>query len=376
MSSINEIMDLADNIAKQGARTIQAGVDAVTSVGKKVPDVVRKVVERDETETGTPPQYVVVEDLPDDIKEWYLSVLVWLVHVDDSQIDERELCEIQLLMTQLQCSAAVRKAVRENLENPHRLVAQTQINRILKYGASENDDATLVLKCSLMKDAIRVYRATSEGPACEQPEIRRLADMLELNDEQVQFIESACLQDEKILSGELSDSQITNTAKEMAAQAFAVGVPIAAVYLSGSVAGLSAAGIASGLAALGLGGVLGLSAMVTGIGVAIIGGVVAYKGVQWALGGAERDRASLRELMLQEILRIHQRAIINLGEDMSHFGKRIAELFQETERNRNAIDKLLHEVTLLSRSAEAMTRLGKQANNYEHDLEEASGQSE
>ncbi len=376
MSSINEIMDLADNIAKQGARTIQAGVDAVTSVGKKVPDVVRKVVERDETETGTPPQYVVIEDLPDDIKEWYLSVLVWLVHVDDSQIDERELCEIQLLMTQLQCSAAVRKAVREDLENPHRLVAQTQINRILKYGAPENDDTTLALKCSLMKDAIRVCRATSEGPACEQPEIRRLADMLELNDEQVQFIESACLQDEKILSGELSDSQITNTAKEMAAQAFAVGVPIAAVYLSGSVAGLSAAGIASGLAALGLGGVLGLSAMVTGIGVAIIGGVVAYKGVQWALGGAERDRASLRELMLQEILRIHQRAIINLGEDMSHFGKRIAELFQETERNRNAIDKLLHEVTLLSRSAEAMTRLGKQANNYEHDLEEASGQSE
>ena len=50
------------------------------------------------------------------------------------------------------------------------------------------------------------------------------------------------MQDEKILAGELSDSQIADAAKGMAAQATAVGVPVAAVYLSGSVTGLSAAG--------------------------------------------------------------------------------------------------------------------------------------
>ena len=59
---------------------------------------------------------------------------------------------------------------------------------------------------------------------------------------QVRFIEDACLQDEKILAGELSDSQIADAAKGMAAQATAAGVPVAAVYLSGSVTGLSAAG--------------------------------------------------------------------------------------------------------------------------------------
>ena len=299
-----------------------------------------------------------------------MSVLVWLVHVDDSQIDERELCEIQLLMTQRRCNADVRKAVREYLENPHSLIAQEQIDHMLKHGPAAGTDTQLALKCALMKDAIQVRRATSDGPVREQPGIGKLAEMLELDDKKVRFIEDACRQDEKILAGELSDSQIAATAKDLAARAIAVGFPVAAVYLSGSVTGLSAAGIASGLAALGLGGVLGLSAMVSGIGVVIIVGGTAYKGVRWVLGGSERDRASLQELMLQEVLRIHQGAIISLGEDMSYFGKRIATLASETERNRDAIDTLSREVTLLSQSAGALTRLGERANRFERDLQE------
>lgn len=337
--------------------------------------LVRKLARKDRTGKDNAPEYVIVEDLPDALKEGYLSVLVWLVHFDDSQIDALELCEIQLLMTQLRCNPDVRKAVRAYLEDPETLQAEAQIARMLELFPPESD-GSLALRCSLMKDAIRVCRATSEGPAEDRVGIRKLAEMLDLDDEKVKFIEVACEQDEKILDGELSDSQIANAAKGLAAQATAVGVPVAAVYLSGSVTGLSAAGIASGLATLGLGGVLGLSAMVTGIGVAIVAGGVAFKGVRWALGGSERGRASLRELMLQEVLRIHQGAIINLGEDMAHFGERIAALSNETDRNRAAIDKLFREVTLLSRSAGALTRLGERASGLESDLrEEAAGQA-
>ena len=329
--------------------------------------LVRKLARKDRTGKDTAPEYVIVEDLPDALKECYLSVLVWLVHFDDSQIDALELCEIQLLMTQLRCNPDVRKAVRAYLEDPETLQAEAQIAPMLELFPPESD-GSLALRCSLMKDAIRVCRATSEGPADDHGGIRQLAEMLDLDDEKVKFIEVACEQDEKILDGELSDSQIANAAKGLAAQATAVGVPVAAVYLSGSVTGLSAAGIASGLATLGLGGVLGLSAMVTGIGVAIVAGGVAFKGVRWALGGSERGRASLRELMLQEVLRIHQGAIINLGEDMAHFAERIAALSNETDRNRAAIDKLFREVTLLSRSAGALTRLGERASDLESDL--------
>ena len=373
-STIGEIMDSAAEIGKRGVRTVQAGVDSVTKVAGKIPRVVRRVAGKDETGTETPPEKVIVEGLPDGAMRCYLSVLVWLVQTDDKQIDEREMCEIQLLMTQRRCNADVRKTVRELLENPHSLDARRQIDHMLEHGPAAGTDTQLALKCALMKDAIRVRRATSKGPAREQRGIRQLAEKLDLDDKKVGFIEDACAADEKILDGKLSDSQIASTAKDLAARATSVGVPVAAVYLSGSVTGLSAAGIASGLATLGIGGVLGLSAMVTGIGVAIIVGGTAYKGVRWVLGGSERDRVSLRELMLQEVLRTHQGAIINLGEDMAHFGERIVALSRETDRNRAAIDRLFREATLLSRSAGALTRLGERASGLESDLQaEAAG---
>ena len=356
-------------------RSLRAGWNAVTTAAGKLPGVDRKASGRDGTGKNTPPsEYVIVEDLPDALKECYLGVLVWLVHYDDGQIDERELCEIQVLMTQLRCSADVRRAVRTCLEDPQSLEAEAQTARMLGLVPSEVVDTTLALRCSLIKDAIRVWRATSGGSAREQPEIRQLAGLLDLGAEKVAFLEDTCVKEEAILAGDVSDSEIANAAKAMAGQAAAVGVPVAAVYLSGSVTGLSAAGIVSGLAALGLRGVLGLSAMVTGIGVAVVAGGAAYRGVRWVLGGSERNRVSRRELMLQEVLRIHQAAIINLGEDMSFFGKRIAALSRETDRNRDAIDRLFREVTLMSRSAGALTRLGERASGFELDLqEEAAG---
>ena len=361
---------------KRGIPSVQAGLSAVTKAAGTLPGIRRKAPASDEPEKASPPpEYVIVEDLPDALKECYLSVLVWLVHFDDSHIDERELCEIQVLMTQLRCSADVRQAVRSYLEAPQSLDAEAQIARMPELVPADNSDTAPALPYSLIKDAIRVRRATSEGFAREQPVIRQLASLLQLDDKQIEFIENVCVQDEKILAGDVSDSQIANAAKEMAAQAVAVGVPVTAVYLSGSVAGLSAAGIASGLATLGLGGVLGLSAMVSGIGVAILAGGAAYKGVRWLVGGSERNRGSRREVMLQEVLRIHQRAIINLGEDMAFFGERIAALSGQTARNRQAIDRLSREVTLMSRSAGALSRLGERADGLERSLqEEASGQ--
>ncbi len=377
-STIGEIMDSAAEFGKRGVRTVRAGVGAAAKTAGRIPipRVVRRVAGKDDTGTETPPEKVIVEGLTDEAMKCYLSVLVWLVHTDDKQIDEREMCQIQLLMTQRRCNAAVRKAVREHLEKPHSLDAREQIDLMLKHGPAPGTETQLGLKCALMKDAIQVCRATSKGPARDRSEIPRLAEMLELDDKTVEFIEDACVQDEKILANKLEDTQIAAAAKELASRAGAVGVPLGAIYLAGSVTGFGAAGITSGLAALGLGGVLGLSAMVSGIGVVVIVGGIVYKGTRWVLGSSERDRVSLRELMLQEVLRIHQGAIINLGEDMSHFGKRIAALSTETDRNRDAIDRLSWEVTLLTRSASALTRLGEQASGFERDLQKATGHAE
>lgn len=312
-------------------------------------------------------KYVIGEHWSPELKKCYLGLLIWVVYFGDSQIDEQELCEIQVLMAQLKCDADVRQTVRSYLEAPQNLDAEAQITRMLELIPSEMEPESL--KYSLMKDAIRMCRTTSEDSVIEQPAIQQLTELFQLSQEQVVFLEEGCMQDEKILSGELSDSQIKKLVKGLAAKGTAVGVPIAAVYVSGSVIGLSAAGITSGLAALGggLSALLGLSAMVTGIGTAVIAGLVVHKGVKWILSGSKRKRESIRELMLQDILRIHQVAIANLAEDISFYGERIAALGKDTDRNRNAIDKLYQDMTLMSA---ALTRLRGRASGFERDMQD------
>ena len=126
---------------------------------------------------------------------------------------------------------------------------------------------------------------------------------------------------------------------DLGAKAAAVGVPIAAIYLSGSVAGLSAAGITSGLAAMGLGGVLGLSSMVTGIGIAVLVGVTAYKGIKFVTGIGEREKLERREYLMQEAMRLNQETISSLIEDINSLMKDFLEISAENEINREALTR-------------------------------------
>ena len=59
-------MDSATEIGRRGVRTVQAGMVAVSRVAGKVPGVVRKAAGGNRT--GTTPEYVIVEDLPDDLR--------------------------------------------------------------------------------------------------------------------------------------------------------------------------------------------------------------------------------------------------------------------------------------------------------------------
>ena len=79
-STIGEIMDSAAEIGKRGVRTLRCGVDSVTQAARKIPRVVRRVTGKDDSETDTPPEQVIVEGLPEELMKCYLGTLVWLVH--------------------------------------------------------------------------------------------------------------------------------------------------------------------------------------------------------------------------------------------------------------------------------------------------------
>lgn len=117
-----------------------------------------------------------------------------------------------------------------------------------------------------------------------------------------------------------NDATAAQATKAAAAGLAAVGIPIAAVYVSGSVIGLSAAGITSGLAALGLG--LG---MVPGIGVAVLMGIGAFLGVRALLDAASQgDQGQLRG----ELVRRAEAVIASLEDMIALLDAQIREVGQ------------------------------------------------
>ena len=205
-------------------------------------------------------------------------------------------------------------------------------------------DEQNVMKFSIIKDLLRVSRMDGQISSKEIKNIRAIAAHLyqgeEHADQIITFAEKAIEYDEKLLMGKLTVEEFTKGAKNLAATAASIGVPITAVYFSGSVIGLSAAGIISGLTQLGLGGILGFSSLVTGIGVVVIMGIVTFKLVKWAITGKERQMEKIREHMVQEIIKLNQKAMISLAEDINSFASHMEQLATTSEENRKMLAKL------------------------------------
>lgn len=309
---------------------------------------------------------VAIEELSDEVKLAYVEAIIWLVHHDDGSIDVREFGELRLLMTQLNFSGELRRRTLAMMDDAHDLTLDSILDRL-------NDNvpkgAERPVAFSLLKDMVRVFKSHSDGAAADSPQIEEACRLLGIGEEQLAVVEEAVEFDKQLFDGSVSSGELRKLAEGLASKAASVGVPIAAVYMSGSVVGLSAAGMTSGLAALGFGGLLGLSAMATGIGVAALIGVAAYRGVRWVVSENEdkrrAQRTQLRDLMLQEVLRNHQKAIAALGEDLAYFAQKVVDLSKNVLENELRIERLGKEVTLF---ADALAHIRQRGETYEKEI--------
>jgi hypothetical protein len=178
--------------------------------------------------------------------------------------------------------------------------------------------AGLALRCALILNLLEVAIANDLVGENQKRLIGVARRALNIDDARYEAIERFQKQMRQVRLRGLNDSAAAEAAKSAVAGLAAVGVPIAAVYVSGSVIGLSAAGITSGLAAVGLG--LG---MVPGIGVAVLLGAGIFMGVRYLLdAGQEREKERLRA----EAMRKAQLVILNLQEAISMLAERMQEL--------------------------------------------------
>ena len=216
-------------------------------------------------------------------------------------------------------------------------------------------DANETLRYSLAINLVDTAWANDELDHREAEAIALAQQELGITDEQLEAIQQFIQKVREIRLRGIDDNRAADTVKTAAAGLSAVGVPIAAVWFSGSVIGLSAAGITSGLAALGA--LAGIGGMVPGIGVAILLGTGIFVGVNALLDtGDKTQKAKLqaeKERKAQLVIQNMQAAIERLVSTISELQTKASDLAAsaaDAEANRAAIQQLLERLRFMQQA--------------------------
>ncbi len=271
-----------------------------------------------------------LEDLPSDVKVSYLKLIVNFTYSDDNAIDEEEIKEIYSLMQRLKFTQEDRFAIMSYIEK-HDVCEDTlleiiysQLNEVTKKSFSP----------SLLKDLIAILTSSKQGTVSyvDSPFIMNMAKKLDVAEDVLEILKKSIDNDKRIYDPSIDDKGLSTGFSEVIAGAGSVGIPVAALYFSGAVTGLGATGITSGLASLGFGGVLGFSSMATGLGVLLLLGYGAHRGIKVLTGSSEVEARMQKEKMLLEVGKHQQRTMNSLIQDIQFMVGKIEVAFKETVR--------------------------------------------
>lgn len=300
-----------------------------------------------------------IDELDEELKLAYLKVIVNMAFDNDGSVDDKEFTEILQLISRLKVSSEARMSLRHYMTNPDAAMSNEELIGVIDAHAP--DGMLQSLHISLIKDLISVHSALNGVVSGDFAFVKQVRPVLQCGDSEVELAVQAIENDKKILDRSYTDNAIQKSVKELSAKAVAVGVPLGAVYLSGSVVGMSAAGMTSGLATLGFGGVLGLSSMATGIGAAIILGVVAYKGVQFLSNTGVEEGDKRREIMLQEVIRQGQKTMQIIIEDINNIATQLSEALKSQDKQNDLVNKLEEMLLTYAKSASHINNQNQQA---------------
>jgi hypothetical protein len=290
-----------------------------------------------------------------EVKDAYIKIICNFVYSNDGVIDSKEYAEIISLIVRIDYNSENRLKIRNYMCSNSEI---EEVDDLIQHIDDNVPKGSLdVIKRSLIKDIIYIYKIKNDiNNWKENKFIVSLQNKFNIEDKEIDLIISAIKTDEEILLLRKNDTEITKSMKDLAAKAGAVGVPLAAIYLSGSVVGMSAAGITSGLATLGMGGILGFSGMATGIGVVVLIGVGTYKGVKKITGIGDLENNKQREMMLQAIIKNSQKSLDYLIEDVNEISTLLMEEIRNGVETSKKIEKLSALLSMMSKGAKEATR--------------------
>lgn len=338
LSTVQERIDITDDLTN-------VPFDAFVSLVKGIAELGEGTEDFKNTDQVTP-----LEQLNELTKITYVKIVINFVFSMNTEITAKHYVEIMSLVTRIEMSKESRREIRDYLNKHMSPVETVQLLESLKDQLAES--GYKVVGGSVIKDILYVFKMDNSIFTWQENNfIKKVTEHFNFEDNKVDLLVEAIMHDEDILKNRKTDSEIKKSIKDIAAKAGAVGVPVAALYFSGSVIGLGATGITSGLATLGMGGVLGLSGMATGIGTILILGIGTYQGLRKVTGISEVTNSKQRELMLQGIISNTQKTLNFLIEDINEITSDLVMEIKRTNQNSEKINQLSSMLSLLSQGA-------------------------
>ncbi len=294
------------------------------------------------------------------VKVAYLKVIVNMAYDNDSVIDEKEFAEILLLMTRLNLSSESRFSIRTYMTAFERAVPIEALLEEIDTHCPHGQIRSLHI--SLTKDLINLYFSTGGSSLSEFGFLQKNRALLQVTEGDVDLAVAAIRNDHSMLKEDVTDDQIVSALKLLSAKAAAIGTPLAAVYLSGSVIGMSAAGLTSGLATLGMGaaGLVGHDDRNRRRSVDRRWGIC---GVRKLTGADELTRSKQRELMLVEVIKQTQATISLLMQDINHITARLNQALMEHGDQSQKIQRLMAMMGQLTGAGAVLTSKSEAAQN-------------
>ena len=318
-------------------------------------------------------QSIPLEEMSEQLKIAYLKIIVNMAYANDQVIDRNELAEIFLLMNRLGLEQQSRFDVRSYLFNQEGLLETKKLFEEMNSNIVEGQHNTVHI--SLAKDLINIFFSTQSRDLRQFEFFNQNRSLFQINEADISIIIEALEMDYKLLEEDFTDDKMKKAFSELSAKAAAVGTPLAAVYLSGSVIGMSAAGMTSGLAMLGMGGVLGFSSMATGIGVAILIGVGTYAGVKKLTGSDELSKYKRKQLMLNEVIKQTQDTISTIVGDINYVTSRLNQTIEKVSQVSGNANALLEVNAKLRQQMSMLKGITGAADILNHKVHEAEGDS-
>ncbi|WP_414839248.1 hypothetical protein [Carnobacterium sp. TMP28] len=318
-------------------------------------DLIQKIIEEIKTNvdaTKVTDQHRPLSDMSENTKLNYMKVVINYIYSSENEIDSDKYSQIMSLVAQNSLSLESRSSLRPYIGSTEKKENTTVLLNILKDNCIKEESNFELLKLSLLKDILNLFFKNNESYKWEEDKfILDFKENLNIDSKQVVGIIELLNIDKNIIKNKMNDNQIKKTMTDISAQAVSVGVPLAAIYFSGSVVGVGATGITSGLAALGMGGVIGLSSMATGIGMLAFIGVGTYKGIKKFSAVGESEKNTQRELLLQHIIKNQQLSITFMIEDINEVTKDLISEVGRTSLNQQKLARYAEMMRVMTSAA-------------------------